>query len=291
MKIKRNPLELLRTYAVITLGCAVYAVGFCWCYQTNSIAFGGVTGIAQIINALLPWAPIGVTVIVLNTPLFLLGWWLLGGHLLVSSLYAMAVSSVMLDLLDFFVEFPSMDQMLATVLGGVSMGLSLGLIFMEGSTTGGTDLLARLMKIKLTWLPMGKLVMVVDLVVVASAAVVFRRLEAALYGGIALYITSIVMDGVLYGMDNAKVAYIISDHSEEILHAIIHDMDRGATILRGEGGYSRVNKNVIMCAFKQRQIVGLKRIILEVDPTAFLIVCQAHEVLGDGFRSYSQNDL
>ena len=291
MKTKRTFAQLLKSYAVITLGSAIYAVGFCWCYQTNAIAFGGVTGIAQIINALLPWAPIGVTVIVLNAPLFLLGWWLLGGHMLVSSLYAMAVSSVFLDLLNLWVDFQPMDHMLATVLGGVSMGLSLGLIFMEGSTTGGTDLLARLMKLKLSWLPMGKLVMAVDLAVVILTAVVFRRLEAALYGCIALYITSIVMDGVLYGMDNAKVAYIVSDRSEEIVHAIIHDLDRGVTILRGEGGYSRTDKNVLMCAFKQRQIVRLKQIIQEIDPAAFLIVCQAHEVLGDGFRAYTQNEL
>ena len=291
MKKRRTPAELLRAYVVITIGCVIYAVGFCWCYQTNAIAFGGMTGIAQIINAIFPWAPIGVTVILLNAPLFLMGWWLLGGHMLVSSLYAMALSSVILDLLDYFVVFPPMDQMLAAVFGGVSMGLSLGLIFMEGSTTGGTDLLARLLKLKLSWLPLGKLVMVVDLTVVVLTAFVFRRVESALYGCIALYITSIVMDGVLYGMDNAKVAYIISDHPEQIVHAIIHDLDRGATILPGQGAYSRTDKNVILCAFKQRQIVGLKRIILEVDPAAFLIVCQAHEVLGDGFRAYSQNDL
>lgn len=291
MKTKRTPWQLLKSYAVITLGCIIYAVGFCWCYQPNSIAYGGVTGIAQIINALFPWAPIGVTVIVLNTPLFLLGWWLLGGHLLVSSLYAMAVSSVILDLLNWFVTFPTMDHMLAAVFGGVAMGLSLGLIFLEGSTTGGTDILARLLKLKLSWLPVSKLVLAVDLAVVIAAALVFRRLESALYGCVALYITSLLMDGVLYGMDNAKVAYIISDRAEEITSAIIHDLDRGATILRGQGAYSGMDKNVIMCAFKQRQIVGLKRIILEIDPAAFLIVCQAHEVLGDGFRDYSSDEL
>lgn len=291
MKMKRTPRQLLKSYAVITLGCVIYAVGFCWCYETNSIAYGGVTGIAQIINAIFPWAPIGVTVIVLNTPLFLLGWWLLGGHMLVSSLYAMALSSVILDLLDFFVTFPPMDHMLAAVFGGVTMGLSLGLIFMEGSTTGGTDILARLLKLKLSWLPVSKLVLAVDLTVVIVAALVFRRLESALYGCIALYITSLLMDGVLYGMDNAKVAYIISDHPEEIIYAIIHDLDRGATVLQGQGAYSGTDKKVVMCAFKQRQIVGLKRMILEIDPSAFLIVCQAHEVLGDGFRSYSSDDL
>lgn len=290
--MKQNFLQALKTYGVITLGSALYAVGFTWCYQANNIAFGGITGAAQIIHVLLPWAPIGTVVILLNIPLFILGWRLIGGKLLVSSLYAMAVSSVMIDLLNLAYRFqPMEDPLLAAMFGGVLMGASLGVIFLVGGTTGGTDLMARLIKLRLTWLPMGKLVMAVDLVVIVATAVVFKSLNSALYGIVALYISSLVMDGVLYGMDNAKVAYIISDHAPEIAEAIIRDLDRGVTVLHGQGAYSGAAKNVLMCAFKQRQIVSLKKLIQERDPTAFLIVCQAHEVLGDGFRGYSQNEL
>lgn len=288
---KDKVLPLLKTYGLIVLGSAVYAVGFNWCYQPNSIAYGGVTGIAQIINFLIPGAPIGIMVMVMNIPLFLLGWKFIGGGLLVSSLFAMAVSSAFIDLLNLVYVFPPMDPMLGAVFGGVLMGVSLGMIFAQGSTTGGTDLLARLLKLRLPWLPMGKLVMAVDLVVIVSTAIVFRSLRSALYGLVALYITSVVIDQVLYGMDTAKVAYIISDRWEEITKAIIQDLDRGVTILHGQGAYSGSSKNVLMCAFRQRQIVRIKQLVKEADPGAFLIVCPAHEVLGDGFRAYSSEDL
>ena len=278
-------------YLWITLASAIYALGFCWCYDPNQIGFGGITGVGQILNHFFPILPIGTVVILLNIPLFLLGWRLLGGHLLVSSLYAMFVSSAFIDLINLFFTFDPMDPLLACIFGGVSMGGSLGVVFLQGATTGGTDLIARLLKLKLAWLPMGKLLLGIDLVVIVAVALAFRNLYSAMYGVVALYISSLVMDGVLYGIDNAKVAYIISDAYEQITDAIIHDIDRGVTILQGQGAYSGAEKKVLMVAFKQRQIVALKRTVKEIDPAAFLIVCEAHEVLGDGFREYKQNDL
>ena len=225
-------------FVMITLGSACYSLGFVWCYAPNSIAFGGVTGVGQIVNYLIPAFPVGVTVIVLNVPLFILGWKLIGGRLLVSSLYAMFISSVFIDVLTPLYDWQPMDPMLACIFGGVLMGLSLGLVFQQGATTGGTDLLARLLKLKLAWLPMGKLLMGIDLAVILAVAAVFGTLKAALYGLVALYIASIVMDGVLYGMDNAKVAYIISDKNKEISDMLVNQMDRGVTILHGQGARS-----------------------------------------------------
>jgi uncharacterized membrane-anchored protein YitT (DUF2179 family) len=161
-------------------------------------------------------------------------------------------------------------------------------VFRQGSTTGGTDIAARLLKKKFPWLSTGTLMLALDLVIITGAAVAFREMGTALYGLIAVALSSVVMDKVLTGMDDTKVAYIISNHPQEILRAIVEDMDRGVTILNGRGGYSGQEKQVLLCAFKQRQIVTLKRTIKEIDPTAFLIVCQAHEVLGDGFHDYSE---
>ena len=276
---------------IITLGSAVYALGFVWCYAPNGIAFGGITGVAQIVNFLIPALPIGVTVIVLNIPLFVLGWRLIGGRLLVTSLYAMALSSVFIDVLTPLYDWPPMEPLLACIFGGVLLGLSLGLVFQQGATTGGTDLLARLLKLKLAWLPMGKLLMGIDLAVILAVAAVFGTLNAAMYGLVALYITSIVMDGVLYGMDTAKVAYIISDKNQDISDMLVREMDRGVTILHGQGAYSGAEKNVLMCAFKQREIAAIKAAVKGIDPAAFLIVCDAHEVLGEGFRDYKKDDL
>ena len=283
--------EVLVPALVITLACAIYALGFVWCYAPNGIAFGGITGVAQIINFLIPAFPIGVTVIVLNVPLFILGWKFIGGRLLVSSLYAMAVSSVFIDVLTPLRDWKPMEPMLACIFGGLLMGLSLGLVFQQGATTGGTDLIARLLKLKLKWLPMGKLLMGIDLAVILMVSATFRTLNSALYGLVALYITTIVMDGVLYGMDTAKVAYIISDKNKEITTAIVNDLDRGVTILHGRGAYTGADKDVLMCAFKQREIAAIKAAVKDIDPSAFVIVCNAHEVLGEGFRDYKKDDL
>ena len=269
----------------------VYAVGFCWCYQPNDIAFGGITGVAQIIQVFLPAAPVGVVTILLNVPLFLLGWRLLGGKLLLSSLYAMAVTSLAIDVVDHLFTFPPMDPMLAAIFGGVILGATLGVVFLRGATTGGTDLIARLLKLALPWLPMGRLVLAVDLVVIAATALAFQNLNSALYGIVALYISSLVVDAVLYGLDTAKVAYIISDRSEDICRSIVDRLDRGITILPGRGFYSGEERKVLLCAFKQREIAVIRAIVKELDPDAFLIVCPAHEVLGEGFRDYKKNDL
>ena len=281
----------LRAVLLITLAALIYALSFVWCFDPNGIAFGGITGLAQIVNRLFPAAPVGVTVIVLNIPLFILGWKLIGGKLLVSSLYAMFISSVFIDLLTPLYDWQPMEPLLACIFGGLLMGASLGVVFLQGATTGGTDLAARLLKLKFKWLPMGKLLMGVDLAVIVLVALFFRNLNTALYGLVALYISTLAMDGILYGLDNAKVAYIISDHNDEISSAIVQDLDLGVTILHGQGAYTGAEKQVLMCAFKQREIAAIKAAVKDIDPDAFLIVCNAHEVLGDGFREYKKDGL
>ncbi len=276
------------SYLTISVGCVLYAVGFDWFFDPNDIAYGGMTGIAQILHVALPMVGIGTLVIILNIPLFWAGWKFLGGHTLVSSLYAMALSSFFIDLFARIHVFAPMEPLLASIYGGLFLGVSLGMIFREGSTTGGTDIIARLLKKRFPWISTGRLMMALDLVVISAAALVFQQLNTALYGLIAVGISSVLMDKVLYGLDNAKVAYIISNRPDEIVRAIVEDMDRGVTILQGKGGYSGRDKRVLLCAFKQRQIFTLKHTVKEIDPTAFMIVCQANEVLGDGFHDYSE---
>lgn len=288
---KPNLTRMVRDYAWIALGSVLYSLSFDWFYVPNQIGFGGLTALGMILNYLSPAIPIGMVVLILNIPLFLLGWKFLGGHTLVSSLFAMTATSVLVDLIAALYTFPPMDPMLAAVFGGVSLGASLGMIFSKGATTGGTDLIARLLKLPFAWLPMGKLLMVVDLTMLLAVSVAFRSLESAMYGIIALYISTLVMDQVLYGLDKSKVAYIITSNPRPMAEEIDRQLDRGTTFLYGEGSFSGQNKLVLMCAFKQRQIVPLKALVHELDPQAFLIVCDAHEVLGLGFRRYQKNDL
>ena len=277
-------------YLWITLASAVYAVGFNWCYEPNQIGFGGITGVGQIINHILPWAPIGTVVIILNIPLFLLGWKLLGGHLLVSSLYSMFISSIFIDILHMLHTFEPMEPILACLYGGVIIGVSCGIMLREGATTGGTELAARLLKLKLESLSIGTLCLAIDILVTVTYALIFRDLTRALYGIISLSLISVSIDKVVYGPNAAKVAYIISDRHEELTRRLL-ELDRGVTLLQGKGAYSGKDKQVILCACARTQIIPVKRAVQEIDPDAFVIVCDAHEILGEGFGVYAPGGL
>ena len=282
--------QKVRSCGIITLGAVIYALAFDWFVAPNQIAMGGVTGLAQIVNALVPVLPVGVLSILVNVPLFLAGWRLLGGRLLVSSLYAMAVSSLAIDVIAWMHTCPPMDPILATLCGGAGMGVGLGLVFSQGATTGGTDIIGKLLKLKFPWLPIGKLVMIPDMVVVILAAVVFGTVNAALYGLIQMYLLSKVMDMILYGWDTSRVAYIITDRWEETVQGLL-DMNRGVTLLQGKGAYTGAEKQVLLVAFRQREIVPIKRMLREIDPKAFFIVCDAHESLGEGFGDYQKEEI
>lgn len=288
---KKTLWAVCKPYFWIILASAVFALGFDWCYVPNQISLGGITGLGQIINAAVPGLPIGVAVILLNIPLFLLGWRYLGGKLLMTTFFAMLTTSLGVDILAYFHTFQPMDPMLAAIFGGVLVGISIGMVFLQGATTGGTDLIARLLKLKFGHLPMGQLLLVVDLAVIVAYALAFRNLNSALYGVIALYLSTVIVDQVLYGMDTAKVAYIITEQTEPVLDALVHQLERGVTVLHGQGGWSGEERKVLMCAFKQRQIVALKQTVKAIDADAFIIVCDTHEIFGRGFRRYKQNDI
>ncbi len=272
------------------MGCALYALAFNWCFQPNHFAFGGLTGAAQILNRLLPALPVGVTVFVMNVPLFILGVRKMGLRLLVSSICAMTVSSALIDLMDAFYTFAPMEPMLACIYGGVLLGLSMGLMMRVGATTGGTELGARLLKYRLRYLSIGKLCLAIDVSIIVLYALVFRSVNNALYGIVAMYISTLVMDMVVYGSVSAKMAYIISDRSDQVVEQLL-ERDMGVTILPGQGAYTGKDKKIVLCAFKPRQIAAVKGIVRQVDPGAFIIVCDAHEILGEGFGENSPDSL
>ena len=259
-------MKLLKQYVSITLGCALMALAFDWFYAPNELTLGGFTGIAQVINFFVPALPVGVTVIVLNAPLFLMN--------LINAVYT----------------FQPMDKLLGCIYGGVLVGVSLGWLLREEATTGGTELGAWLLKAKIPGLSIGTLCLAIDLTIIVFYAAVFRSLENALYGGIALYISTKVMDMVVYGGSAAKLAYIISNEQEKITHELLA-RDMGVTRLTAEGAYTHNDKPVLLCAVRRREIVAVKRLVNEIDPTAFFIVCDAREVLGEGFGEYKPDGL
>ena len=269
-------------YIMITLSCALYAVAFNWFFDPNHLSVGGFTGIAQIVNFFLPQAPIGAVIVVLNLPLFILSWKHVGHQWLYATLYATLVSSGMIDLLAGLYTFKPMEPLRAAICGGVAAGLGCGLMLRYSATTGGTELAARLLKLKLPGLSIGTLCLTIDAIVVVSYAAVFRDLTQALYAMVALFLISKSIDRVVYGGNGAKMAYIISEHYEDITAKLL-ELDRGVTLLEGRGGFSGRQKNVILCAFSRSQIVSIKSIVKEIDPTAFIIMCDAYEILGEGF--------
>ena len=282
--------ELLKKYSIITLGCAVYAVGFCWCCVPGHLSIGGLTGVAQVINVFFPSLPVGIMTLVMNVPLFILGWRLLGKGVLISSLYAMALSSLMIDGINAVFTFPALEPILAAVYGGILCGAAFGLMLRQGATTGGTELAARLLKLKVQQLPIGKLCLAIDLIVILAYSLTFRQLTQALYSIAALYICTTVIDKVVYGGNAAKLAYIISPRHEEITRRLL-ELDLGVTLLEGTGAYCHRSTEVIMCAFSRGYIIPVKKLVQQIDPDAFIIVCDTHEILGEGFGTYDPTGL
>jgi len=203
--------SVIKSYAIIALGSVIYALGFDLFYAPNDVALGGITGLAQVINHVIPALPVGILTIAMNIPLFLLGWKYIGFKLLAGSLVSMLVGSTAIDVIAANFTFAPMDPMLAALCGGAVMGLGIGMVFTQGASTGGTDIVARLLRLKMPWLPLGKLMMLPDGIVLTSAVFAFGKLETGLYGLAALFVCTRVMDTVLYGMDTSKIAYIVSE--------------------------------------------------------------------------------
>ena len=287
---KESVREQVRSYVIITLACVLYALSFNWFYAPNDFTVGGFTGISQIINFFIPVLPVGVMIIVLNVPLFIVGLKKFGFAFLVKSIYTMALSSVLIDVIDMIHRFSPMDPLLACLYGGVTLGVASGLIFREEATTGGSELGAWIVRSYVERLSIGNICLGIDLTIILIYAAVFRSLNNALYGALALYITTKVLDLVVYGQNTAKLAYIISDKYEEIMQEMIA-RDMGATLLNGKGVYTGSDRPLLLCAVRNKEVVSIKRFIKELDPDAFFIVCDASEVLGEGFGEYDPQGL
>lgn len=282
--------KTLKRYGLITVACALYALGFNWFFVPNHFTVGGFTGVAQIINHFLPMLPVGTIALVLNIPLFILGWRKIGRDLLISSLYATAVSSLMIDVLSSIHTFSPMAPILACIYGGIVTGIGCGLLLHESATTGGTEMAARLLKLKFQGLSIGSLCLGLDVAVTIGYALCFRDMTRAMYGVVALYILSLLIDRVVYGPNASKVAYIISEQYEAITQKLLQ-LDRGVTLLAGKGAWSGQEKRIILCAFGRRHFIPIKKLVQSIDPDAFVIVCDAHEVLGEGFGQYDPTGL
>lgn len=269
-------------YLMIIVGSALFAAGFQFFLYPNSIIVGGVSGIAMIIN-LLTKLPVGLLTIVLNIPLFIIAWRYFGTGFIVSSLVGMLLSSVFVDLFALLSISPTNDMLLSCIIGGAVKGLGLGIIYYAGATTGGTDIIAKFIRLRFPYLNFGTVVLITDCFIIVAFAAIFNKVESAMYAVITMFVVSKVVDLVLYGIDNSSVCYIISEKSDQLVTDITDRLHRGVTILEGEGAYSHKNKQVLLCVVKRTQIADIRKMIKSIDENAFFIITDAKNVFGKGF--------
>lgn len=276
--------RLVRNYVAITVFSLTYAVGISLFLSPNHLAPGGVSGLAIMLNHLTP-IPTGTWILLFNIPILALGLWKFGLKFLVSTVYCTMVSSAFINMLS---EYPALteDKLLAAVAGASVVAASIGMIMKAGATTGGVDIVVKVLRLKYRHLKTGNLFLMLDAFVVTLSGILFRDLEIALYAAVAIFISSIVLDTVLYGRDGAKMLYIISDHPDRITERLLEELDIGVTYLSGEGAYSGKEKKVLLCAMRKPLAPKAQQIVKEEDPLAFMIVTDATEVFGEGHKSY-----
>lgn len=292
--MKKDDLKRIwrKTGWVITtiFGSVVFALGFSLFLEPNDMNSGGISGLAQILSHLTGIRSIGFISVLLNLPLFIAGGIRIGKRFFAGSLLGMLVSGLMIDLFSL-ISIGRQEILVCAIYGGLLCGLGLGIVFASGTSTGGSDILVRMLKLRYRNVPIGTISMCFDSLVVILTGLVFRDISRTLYSGITVFLTGRVMDVVIYRFDYSKVALIVSDHAEGIARDICDKLDRGATFLHGQGSYSHQDKKVVLTVVKKRQLAELKELVMERDQDAFVIVQEAHQVLGDGFSRYSKDAL
>lgn len=274
----------------ITLGSAVFALGFDLFLEPNALNSGGISGVAQILVQVLGIGSVGVVTALINMPLFAIGGMKIGKRFFWGSLVGTVSLTGALELFTLLPK-PAADPLLAALYGGVLCGIGLGLVFSAGASTGGSDIIVRLLKRKMQHVPIGTINICFDLTVAALTGLAFGDISKALYSGVAIFVTGQVIDAVVYRFDYSKAVMIVSREHERIAKVIIEDLDRGATYLHGEGTYSKKPQKVVFTVVKKQQVSELKRLVMEIDPDAFVVVQEAHQVLGEGFARYSRDSL
>jgi uncharacterized membrane-anchored protein YitT (DUF2179 family) len=274
--------KIVREYLFILLGVFLTAVGLDMFLVPNKIAAGGVSGIATIVYYLTQF-PVGTVMLLINVPLFILGISKLGLKFGIRSLFGTITLSLFTDLISGMVKVPTRDPLLASIYGGIVVGIGIGIVFRNKGTTGGTDFIAAVVNNYMK-LSVGVVLFVVDAAVIIAAGIVFKSAELALYALLTVLIVARVIDMVQEGFSYAKAAIIISQKPDEVSEVILTKLDRGVTALHGVGMYTGTNRNIIFSVVTRSEIAVLKELVHSIDPHAFVILTDVHEVLGEGFK-------
>ncbi len=280
----RKLITIFGEIVIITLGCALYALGFTVFIYPNHISPGGVTGISTIINQFFAFLPIGLMIIIINLPLIVVGFIKFKLAFVLKTAYATFLSSLLIDILPTFLPIYNKDRLLASLVAGVLIGAGLGVIMLKGGSTGGTDIVAKLINTKYPFLSLGRLILFVDAVIVAIAAISYGDFESLLYSVLFLFVSGTVMDRLIYGADNGKIVYIMSEKTDDITNEIFRLVGRGVTKINAVGGYSGKSQNMLMCVARVHEVSKIIQIIRDIDASAFTVISDAGEILGLGFK-------
>ena len=283
-------LRILFWIGKLIAGGVLFALGFNLFLSPNGLNAGGISGLAMVIVHLLGFGSVGTITALANLPLFLIGGRKIGKKFLIGSFAGMISLSAAIDVLAV-IPVPDTEPLLAALYGGALCGVGLGIVFASGASTGGSDIVVRLLKMRYQNVPIGTINICFDAVVAALTGLVYWDITRTLYSGVAIFVAGKVIDAVVYSFDYSKVVLIISKHHEKIAAAIGAELDRGATFLEGQGSYTGTHIKVVLTAVKRQQLSELKQLVVTIDPDAFVIVQDAHQVLGDGFARYSKHSL
>lgn len=280
---------ILIDFLFFMTGSIIYAISVNCFTEPNNIAPGGITGAAILINALTP-LPIGLTTIALNLPLFIWAMRATGLHSVAKSIVAVFMTSIVIDVTAPILPQYQGDTLLATIFAGVLAGAGLAMFFLRGGTTGGTDLAASLIARHIRHIPIGKLIMIIDLPIVLLSIPVFRSIESPMYALIIIFISTKVIDAILYGMDSGtgKLLFIISEKRAEVQEEILHALNRGVTIVPARGSYTGQERDMLMVAVRRPEAQKVYAMVQQLDPNAFIIAADANDITGEGFRGFQQ---
>lgn len=276
-------------YIMILAGSAAYAAGISLFLNPNSLAPGGVTGISIILNRFTPFA-VGTLSFFINIPVMLIGLWKLGKKVMFSTILAVISSSVWMNIFGGF-NAVTKDRISAAVAGAICVAVGIGIVFKSGGTTGGMDIIIKCIRKKYPFIKTGTLFLISDLSVIIISAIVFKNFEVGMYAAISSFICSTVLDMVLYGRDEAKLLFVISEKEKEITRRILDEIDIGVTEIQGIGAYTGRKRRIIMCVMRKQRMPKVSRLVAEVDDRAFMIVSSASEIYGEGYKSYHGGQL
>lgn len=293
MEIESGKSETLakraKSYGMITVAALIYAVAIALFLDPNNIAPGGVTGVAILINRFIQ-IPVGTINMLLNVPIVLLGLWKFGWRFICSTLYALALITVFINMLTPFGAVTD-ELLIAAVLGGALVAVALAIVFKAGATTGGADIIIKIVRAKWKHIKTNILFLAFDSAVILASWIVFQDMVVAFYAGVAVVVSSKMMDFVLYGPDEAKLIYIISDHYENIKQKIMVDLDLTATIIPAKGAYSNAPKEILMIVTRKQIEPKIEEIVKEEDRNAFMIVSSASEIFGEGYKDIMRDKI